>query len=131
MEVLKQLKFRSLFFTSIFSETVTVLDLVTAIHLAQMNPAHLILAVCDIKKQTQRKCNQDSIIAQTKFTGLLEVWELYMPDFSVKQFVERTNTTLERWDAVIVIAGINNARLKFPCIQQSVALKVRVDKYYG
>ncbi|KAJ7894352.1 hypothetical protein B0H13DRAFT_1885993 [Mycena leptocephala] len=75
-----------------------------------MNPAHLILAVCDIKKQTQRKCNQDSIIAQTKFTGLLEVWELYMPDFSVKQFVERANTMLERWDGAILNAGIYNVR---------------------
>ncbi|KAF8216851.1 hypothetical protein K438DRAFT_1558795 [Mycena galopus ATCC 62051] len=82
----------------------TGLGLATAIHLARMNPAHLILAVRDPKKGNAAK---DEIVAETGFAGLLEVWELDMADFaSVKRFVERVNT-LERLDGAVLNAGIN------------------------
>ncbi|KAF7370334.1 hypothetical protein MSAN_00664800 [Mycena sanguinolenta] len=83
----------------------TGLGLATAIHLARMNPARLILAVRDLKKGNAAK---DEIIAETAFAGLLEVWELDMADFaSVKGFVERVDNELERVDGAILNAGIN------------------------
>ncbi|KAJ7742986.1 hypothetical protein B0H14DRAFT_2478168 [Mycena olivaceomarginata] len=82
----------------------TGLGLATAIHLARMKPALLILAVRDLKKGMVAK---DQVIAETGFAGRLEVWELDMADFgSVKRFVEMVNT-LERLDGAILNAGIN------------------------
>ncbi|KAJ7464629.1 hypothetical protein FB451DRAFT_442808 [Mycena latifolia] len=83
----------------------TGLGLATAIHLARMNPAHLILAVRDAKKGDTAK---QEIIAETGFAGLLEVWELDMADFgSVKRFADKANTTLKRLDGALLNAGIN------------------------
>ncbi|KAJ6581908.1 hypothetical protein B0H19DRAFT_520509 [Mycena capillaripes] len=83
----------------------TGLGLAAAIHLARMNPAHLILAVRDLKKGNIAKYE---IIAETGFAGLVDVWELDMTDFgSVMRFVERANTTLKRLDCAILNAGIN------------------------
>ncbi|KAJ6519145.1 hypothetical protein C8R45DRAFT_950363 [Mycena sanguinolenta] len=83
----------------------TGLGLATAIHLARINPACLILAVRDLKKGHAAK---DEIIAETAFAGLLEIWELDMADFtSVRRFVGRVNDTLERLDGAILNAGIN------------------------
>jgi hypothetical protein len=81
------------------------------IHLAQISPADLILVIHDIKKGNT---TEDNIIAETRFTGLLEVWELHIPDFSVKWFVDRPtlevevdNTMFEHWDGAILNASIN------------------------
>ncbi|KAF7356338.1 hypothetical protein MVEN_00966100 [Mycena venus] len=83
----------------------TGLGLATAIHLARMNPKHLILAVRDVKKGNAAK---DQIIAETGFAGMLEIWELDMVDFgSVKRFVGLANAKLERLDGAILNAGIN------------------------
>ncbi|KAJ7714753.1 hypothetical protein B0H16DRAFT_1617929 [Mycena metata] len=83
----------------------TGLGLSSAIHLARMKPARLILAVRDLKKGNAAK---EEIISETSFAGRLEVWELDMADFgSVKRFVDQANTTLERLDSVILNAGIN------------------------
>ncbi|KAJ7181010.1 hypothetical protein C8R46DRAFT_596720 [Mycena filopes] len=76
-----------------------------AVHLARLQPAHLILAVRNSKKGEAAK---ESIIAQTGFNGLLEVWELDMADFaSVKLFAERANATLKRLDGLNLNAGLN------------------------
>ncbi|KAJ7151331.1 hypothetical protein C8R43DRAFT_1190765, partial [Mycena crocata] len=83
----------------------TGLGLALAIHLARLDPAHLILAVRDPKKGDAAK---EAIISQTGFTGLLEVWELDMADFSsVKKFAERANSSLKRLDGAVLNAGIN------------------------
>ncbi|KAJ7625528.1 hypothetical protein FB45DRAFT_921667 [Roridomyces roridus] len=76
-----------------------------AVHLARRNPARLILAVRDVTKgETAKK----EIIAQTGFTGSVEVWELDMARFeSVKQFAERANQSLERLDGAVLNAGIS------------------------
>ncbi|KAJ7739822.1 hypothetical protein B0H16DRAFT_1758391 [Mycena metata] len=76
-----------------------------ATHLARLQPAQLILAVRDLKKGEVAK---ESILAETGFKGLLEVWELDMADFaSVKRFAERANTSLKRLDGASLNAGIN------------------------
>ncbi|KAJ7183015.1 NAD(P)-binding protein [Mycena crocata] len=86
----------------------TGLGLALAIHLARLEPAHLILAVRDLKKGDAAK---KTIIAETGFTGLLEVWELDMADFgSVKRFAERANTSLKRLDGAVLNAGINTVK---------------------
>ncbi|KAJ7151326.1 hypothetical protein C8R43DRAFT_1096691 [Mycena crocata] len=84
----------------------TGLGLALAIHLARLEPAQLVLAVRDLKKGDAAK---KTIIAQTGFTGLLEVWELDMADFgSVKKFAERANSSLKRMDGAVLNAGINS-----------------------
>ncbi|KAJ7210518.1 hypothetical protein GGX14DRAFT_625892 [Mycena pura] len=78
--------------------------LATAIHLARLNPARLILAVRNLEKGEAAKRD---IITQTNFAGALEVWELEMEDFSsVVAFAERANTSLDRLDGAILNAGI-------------------------
>ncbi|KAJ7352047.1 hypothetical protein DFH08DRAFT_774914 [Mycena albidolilacea] len=84
----------------------TGLGLALAIHLARLHPAKLILAVRDLKKGDAAK---QTIIAETGFTGAIEVWELDMASFaSVRKFAERANTTLERLDGAVLNAGIND-----------------------
>ncbi|KAJ7030657.1 hypothetical protein C8F04DRAFT_1112742 [Mycena alexandri] len=84
----------------------TGIGLGLATHLARLQPAHLILAVRDLKKGEAAK---QSIIAQTGFNGSLEVWELDMADFSsVKRFAERVNATLKRLDGVNLNAGVSS-----------------------
>ncbi|KAJ7742842.1 hypothetical protein B0H16DRAFT_1562530 [Mycena metata] len=84
----------------------TGLGLASAIHLARMKPAHLILAVRDLEKGAKAK---DEIIAQTNFTGPIDVWELDMAKFdSVKSFAEKSNSTLSRLDGAIINAGITS-----------------------
>ncbi|KAJ7739807.1 hypothetical protein B0H16DRAFT_1567884 [Mycena metata] len=86
------------------SNTGIGLGLVT--HLARLQPAHLILAVRDLKKGEAAK---ESILTETGFKGVLEVWELDMADFaSVKRFAERANTSLKRLDGANLNAGISN-----------------------
>ncbi|KAJ7180956.1 hypothetical protein C8R46DRAFT_1345135 [Mycena filopes] len=91
--------------TFIITGSNTGLGRSTAIHLARMKPARLILAVRDLKKGHAAR---DEIISETGFAGLLEVWELDMGDFgSVKRFVDKANATLDRLDSAILNAGIN------------------------
>ncbi|KAJ7872090.1 hypothetical protein B0H13DRAFT_1895485 [Mycena leptocephala] len=66
-----------------------------AIHLPRMNPAHLILAVHDIKKRNAT--NNDN-----KY------------NITVTRFIERANTTLERLDGAILNAGINTTKIPPP-----------------
>jgi NAD(P)-dependent dehydrogenase (short-subunit alcohol dehydrogenase family) len=83
----------------------TGIGLALAIHLARLNPGHLILGVRDLRKGETAK---QEIVAQTGFTGLLEVWELDMAEFgSVKRFAERANSTLKRLDGAVLNAGIH------------------------
>ncbi|KAJ6534670.1 hypothetical protein DFH09DRAFT_1180286 [Mycena vulgaris] len=83
----------------------TGIGLALAIHLARLKPAHIILAVRDVKKGEAAK---DDIIAQTGFAGSLEVWPLDMAEFaSVRRFAERANTSLKRLDGAVLNAGIN------------------------
>ncbi|KAJ7854123.1 hypothetical protein B0H13DRAFT_2358602 [Mycena leptocephala] len=83
----------------------TGIGLALAIHLARLNPGHLILAVRDLRKGETAK---QEIVAQTGFTGLLEVWELDMAEFgSVKRFAERANSTLKRLDGAVLNAGVH------------------------
>ncbi|KAJ6534580.1 hypothetical protein DFH09DRAFT_1091910 [Mycena vulgaris] len=84
------------------------LGLATAIHLARLKPAHLILGVRDLIKGAKAK---EEIIAQTQFSGTIDVWELDMAKFeSVKGFAPRANSTLARLDGAIVNAGVENPR---------------------
>ncbi|KAJ7698929.1 hypothetical protein B0H17DRAFT_1006365 [Mycena rosella] len=84
----------------------TGIGLALAVQLARLNPAHLILAVRDLKKGETAK---DEIIAQTGFAGVLEVWQLDMAELaSVKGFADRANSTLKRLDGAVLNAGINN-----------------------
>jgi hypothetical protein len=86
----------------------TGLGLALAIHLARLNPAQIILAVRDLKKG---KTAKESIIAQTGYTGSLEVWELDMASFaSVRRFAERANATLKRLDGAVLNAGVNSPK---------------------
>ncbi|KAJ6534666.1 hypothetical protein DFH09DRAFT_1249973 [Mycena vulgaris] len=83
----------------------TGLGLATAIHLARLKPTRLILAVRDVKKGNAAK---EEITTETGFTGLIEVWELDMADFSsVKRFADKANATLDRLDGALLNAGIN------------------------
>ncbi|KAJ6581906.1 hypothetical protein B0H19DRAFT_929440 [Mycena capillaripes] len=83
----------------------TGIGLALAIHLARLNPGHLILAVRDLQKGEAAK---QKIVAETGFSGVLEVWELDMAEFrSVKQFAEKANSTLTRLDGAILNAGIH------------------------
>ncbi|KAJ7310982.1 hypothetical protein DFH08DRAFT_974139 [Mycena albidolilacea] len=64
----------------------TGLGLAAAIHLAHLNATHLVLGVRDSIKGAKAR---DEIIAQTKFSGIIDVWELDMATFdSVKSFAE-------------------------------------------
>ncbi|KAJ6534591.1 hypothetical protein DFH09DRAFT_118880 [Mycena vulgaris] len=84
------------------------LGLATAIHLARLKPAQLILGVRDLVSGAKAK---EEIIAQTQFAGTIDVWELDMAKFeSVKSFAERANSTLSRLDGAIVNAGIANPK---------------------
>lgn len=84
----------------------TGLGLASAIHLARMRASHLVLGVRDLNKGAKAK---EEIIAQTKFAGTIDVWELDMTRFdSVKSFAERTNRTLSRLDGAMINAGIPN-----------------------
>ncbi|KAJ7734532.1 hypothetical protein B0H14DRAFT_2995704 [Mycena olivaceomarginata] len=68
----------------------------------EATPASIILAVRDLKKGETAK---ETIIAQTGYTGSLEVWELDMASFaSVRRFAERANATLKRLDGAILNA---------------------------
>jgi len=83
----------------------TGLGLAAAIHLARLKASHLILGVRDLTKGAKAK---EEIIAQTNFTGTIDVWELDMSKFdSVKRFAEQAKT-LGRLDGVILNAGIPN-----------------------
>jgi len=69
-----------------------------------MHPAHLILGVRDLKKGEAARAQ---IIAETGFSGTLDVWDLDMARFeSVKKFARRAET-LERLDGALLNAGIN------------------------
>jgi NAD(P)-dependent dehydrogenase (short-subunit alcohol dehydrogenase family) len=84
----------------------TGLGLAAAIHLAHLNAAHLVLGVHDLIRGTKAR---DEIIAQTKFSGIIDVWELDMAKFdSVKSFAERAKNTLAGLDGALVNAGIGN-----------------------
>ncbi|KAJ7463362.1 hypothetical protein FB451DRAFT_1139730 [Mycena latifolia] len=81
------------------------LGLAAAVHLANLRPARLILAVRDLGKGDAAKAE---IIAQTGFAGTVDVWVLDMADFaSVKQFAVRATGELERLDGALLNAGIN------------------------
>ncbi|KAJ6582026.1 hypothetical protein B0H19DRAFT_1117321 [Mycena capillaripes] len=84
----------------------TGLGFASAIHLARMKPARLILGVRDLGKGTKAK---EEIIAQTNFAGSIDVWELDMTKFdSVKSFAHKLNSSLDRLDGAIINAGITN-----------------------
>ncbi|KAJ7180982.1 hypothetical protein C8R46DRAFT_1071093 [Mycena filopes] len=84
----------------------TGLGLASAIHLARMNPGHIILAVRDLDKREKAKAE---IIAETSFARPIDVWELDMAEFeSVKRFADKSNNTLGRLDGAIINAGITN-----------------------
>jgi NAD(P)-dependent dehydrogenase (short-subunit alcohol dehydrogenase family) len=84
----------------------TGIGFAAAVHLARLGPAHLILAVRDLKKGEAAKAQ---ILAETGFSGALDVWELDMADFeSVKTFAQRA-TSLERLDGALLNAGINGS----------------------
>ncbi|KAJ7854156.1 hypothetical protein B0H14DRAFT_2353867, partial [Mycena olivaceomarginata] len=69
----------------------TGLGLAAAVHLARLNPAHIVLGVRDI--------------AKGKAARTLHVWELDMADFhSVKQFAAHARS-LERLDGVFTERG--------------------------
>ncbi|KAF7356347.1 hypothetical protein MVEN_00967000 [Mycena venus] len=86
----------------------TGIGLALAIHLARLNPGHLILAVRDLQKGELAK---QEIVAQTGFEGLLEVWKLDMADFaSVKNFAEKANAILKRLDGAVLNAGIHASK---------------------
>ncbi|KAF8213733.1 hypothetical protein K438DRAFT_1804553 [Mycena galopus ATCC 62051] len=92
-----------LMFTVLFK---TGLGFASAIHLARMKPAHLVLGVRDVSKGMKAK---DEIIARTNFAGNIDVWELDMANFaSVKSFAEKSNSTLGRLDGAIINAGITS-----------------------
>ncbi|KAF7308988.1 hypothetical protein MKEN_01099700 [Mycena kentingensis (nom. inval.)] len=79
--------------------------LATAVHLARMRPARIILAVRNVEKGEKAKAE---IVAETGYTGKMEVWELELSSFaSVKAFGERANSELERLDGAILNAAYN------------------------
>ncbi|KAJ7327586.1 hypothetical protein DFH08DRAFT_884806 [Mycena albidolilacea] len=84
----------------------TGIGFAAAVHLARLGPANLILAVRDLKKGEAAKAQ---ILAETGFSGALDVWELDMADFeSVKTFAQRA-ASLERLDGALLNAGINGS----------------------
>ncbi|KAJ7763576.1 hypothetical protein DFH07DRAFT_1059253 [Mycena maculata] len=81
------------------------LGLAVAVHLARLNPARLVLGVRSLGKGEEAK---REIVAQTGFSGLIDVWKLEMDKFaSVQQFSARAKTSLERLDGAILNAGIH------------------------
>ncbi|KAJ7115637.1 hypothetical protein C8R43DRAFT_1038667 [Mycena crocata] len=83
----------------------TGIGFAAALHLARLNPAHIVLAVRDT---TKGQAAQTAILEQTGFSGVLDVWALDMADFgSVRRFAERANTSLQRLDGALLNAGIN------------------------
>ncbi|KAJ6464658.1 hypothetical protein C8R47DRAFT_69474 [Mycena vitilis] len=110
--------------TYLVSGSNTGIGLGLAIHLARLNPGHLILAVRDLQKGEAAK---QAILAQTGFAGLLEVWELDMADFgSVRRFAERANSTLRRLDGAVLNAGIHPAKWDVTCDGWEKTLQVNV-----
>ncbi|KAJ7135795.1 hypothetical protein C8R44DRAFT_729350 [Mycena epipterygia] len=82
----------------------TGLGLAAAIHLARLNATHLVLGVRDLNKGEKAK---NEIIAQTKFAGTIDIWELDMARFdSVTSFAEKAKNSLIRLDGALVNAGI-------------------------
>ncbi|KAJ6566761.1 hypothetical protein B0H19DRAFT_1138548 [Mycena capillaripes] len=83
----------------------TGLGLGVAVHLARLNAARLVLGVRSLAKGEAAK---REIVAQTGFSGLIDVWELNMESFvSVKRFAEQAKTSLTRLDGAILNAGIH------------------------
>ena len=79
----------------------------TARHLANMNPARLILAVRSIEKGQEAADD----IKRTSKCNSVEVWELDLGSFaSVKAFAKRVDSQLDRLDILIENAGIATDR---------------------
>ncbi|KAF7371273.1 ATP-dependent DNA helicase PIF1 [Mycena sanguinolenta] len=90
--------------TFIITGSNTGIGFAAAVHLARLNPARLVLGVRDLKKGEAAKAR---IIAETRFSSVIDVWDLDMADFgSVKRFAERAGT-LERLDGALLNAGMN------------------------
>jgi NAD(P)-dependent dehydrogenase (short-subunit alcohol dehydrogenase family) len=85
----------------------TGLGLALATHLARLNAARVILAVRDMAKGNAAR---ETILQETQFSGVLEVWELDMARFaSVAQFAHKAETTLDRLDGAALNAGVGGA----------------------
>ncbi|KAJ7819485.1 hypothetical protein B0H14DRAFT_2600659 [Mycena olivaceomarginata] len=82
----------------------TGLGLALATHLARLNAARVILAVRDMAKGNTAR---ETIMQETQFAGVLEVWELDMARFaSVAQFARKAEATLDRLDGAALNAGV-------------------------
>ncbi|KAF7335768.1 ATP-dependent DNA helicase PIF1 [Mycena venus] len=82
----------------------TGLGLALATHLARLNASRVILAVRDIGKGNTAR---ETILQETQFLGVLEVWELDMARFaSVAQFARKVET-LDRLDGAALNAGVS------------------------
>ncbi|KAJ6564682.1 hypothetical protein B0H19DRAFT_1068204 [Mycena capillaripes] len=76
-----------------------------ATHLARLGAARLILAVRDLAKGSAAR---DTIMHETQFRGVLEVWLLDMASFaSVVHFAKRAEGQLERLDGAALNAGVS------------------------
>ncbi|KAI5476854.1 hypothetical protein MNV49_007088 [Pseudohyphozyma bogoriensis] len=76
----------------------------TAVHLAGLNPSHLILAV---RNTSAGQVAAEKLRTSTGFKGQLEVWELDLASFaSVKKFAQRCEIELSRLDIVIHNAAV-------------------------
>lgn len=84
-------------------------QLQTAIHLARLSPARLILAVRDTEKGGLASKMIEEV---TPFRGV-EVWKLDLASFaSVRAFAKRCDTELERLDIVVENAGVATERFE-------------------
>ncbi|KAJ7625595.1 hypothetical protein FB45DRAFT_921826 [Roridomyces roridus] len=89
--------------------TVTKADLTGRTYLVTGANSGLGLAVSVHLAQTQEKgeAAKREIIAQTGFSGDIQIWDLDMEAFSsVVQFAERAKTSLDRLDGAIMNAGV-------------------------
>ncbi|KAJ7450212.1 hypothetical protein FB451DRAFT_1146489 [Mycena latifolia] len=81
------------------------LGLALATHIAALGAERLVLAVRDLAKGAAAR---ETILRETTFPGLLEVWELDMANFtSVAQFAAKAGKELDRLDGAALNAGVS------------------------
>lgn len=94
--------------TIIVTGSNTGLGLEAARYFVRLDAARVILAVRNLEKGSTAR---SSIETSEKRPGIVEVWELDLSRYdSVKAFVERVNTSLDRLDVVVENAGVLTQR---------------------
>ncbi|KAJ6626263.1 hypothetical protein B0H10DRAFT_1942093 [Mycena sp. CBHHK59/15] len=84
------------------------LGLALATHVAALGATRVVLAVRDTAKGAAAR---ETILSETKFGGVLDVWELDMAKFaSVAQFAVKAEKELDRLDGAALNAGVATHR---------------------